>query len=67
MHSVNLNLSPSGWRKHFTWPVFQDVEGYLKLGRQSRMTYSIAAIFIFARFMKDILGVTSFFVEKTLQ
>ena len=40
---------------------------YPKLGGQSRITYAVAIIFIFARFLKDILGVTTFFVEKTLQ
>ena len=35
---------------------------YPKLGGQSRITYAVAITFL-----KDILGVTIFFVEKTLQ
>ena len=31
-----------------------------KLGGQSRITYAVATIFIFPRFVKDILGVTIF-------
>ena len=33
---------------------------YPKLGGQSRITYVVTTIFIFARFVKDILGVTIF-------
>ena len=33
---------------------------YPKLGGQSRITWAVAAIFTFARFMKDVLGVTIF-------
>ena len=33
---------------------------YPKLGGQSRITYAVATIFIFPRFVKDILGVTIF-------
>ena len=33
---------------------------YPKLGGQSRITYAVATILIFARFVKDILGVTIF-------
>ena len=47
------------------------LESYPKLGGQLRITYAVAAItyavaaiFIFARFTKDILGVTCFSVEK---
>ena len=40
---------------------------YPKLGGQSRITYAVATIFIFARFVKYIPGVTNFFVEKALQ
>ena len=37
-----------------------------KLGGQSRITYAVATIFTFERFMKDILGVTIFCVEKNI-
>ena len=40
------------------------LERYPKLGGQSKIIYAVATIFIFARFMKDILGVTNFFVER---
>ena len=40
---------------------------YPKFGGKSRITYAVATIFIFARFLKDILGVSIFFLEKTLQ
>ena len=43
------------------------LERYPKLHGELRITYAIVTIFIFARFVKDILGVTNFFVEKTLQ
>ena len=43
------------------------LEKYPKLGGQSRTTFSVATIFIFSRFVKDIPGVTNFFVEKRLQ
>ena len=43
------------------------LERYPKLGRQSRITYTVATTFTFARFVKDILGVTNFSVEKSLQ
>ena len=33
---------------------------YPKLGEQSRITYAVATIFIFARLVKDILGVIIF-------
>ena len=33
---------------------------YPKLGGQSRITYAVATTFIFARFVKDIHGVTIF-------
>ena len=42
------------------------LERYPKLGGQSRITYAVATIFIFARFVKDILGVSIFFVEKNI-
>ena len=32
------------------------LERYPKLGGQSRITYAVATIFIFERFLKDILG-----------
>ena len=35
------------------------LERYPKLGGQSRITYAVATTFIFARFVKDILGVTN--------
>ena len=38
-----------------------------KLGEQSRIIYAVATIFIFERFMGDILGVVIFCLEKTLQ
>ena len=34
---------------------------YPKLGGQSRITYAVATTFIFARFVKDILGVTNLY------
>ena len=40
---------------------------YPKLVGQSRITYAVATIFIFARFVKYIPGVTNFFVEIALQ
>ena len=43
------------------------LERYHKLGGQSGITYAVATIFIFAISVKDILGVSSFFVEKALQ
>ena len=36
------------------------LERYPKLGGQSRITYTVATIFILTRFVKDILGVTNF-------
>ena len=36
------------------------LERYPKLGGQSRITYAVATTFIFARFVKDIHGVTIF-------
>ena len=42
------------------------LERYPKLGGQSRTTYVVAIIIIFPRFLKDILGVTNFFVEKNI-
>ena len=36
-------------------------------GGQSRIAYAVPTIFIFGRFVKDILAVTIFFVKKTLQ
>ena len=33
---------------------------YPKLGGQSRITYEVATIFIVARFVKNVLGVTIF-------
>ena len=55
------------WKKRFVWPVSQGIERCPKLGGQSRITYAVAAIFISERLMKDILGVTIFYVEKILQ
>ena len=43
------------------------LERYFKLGGESKIIYAVVTIFMFARFVKDILGVTNFFVEKTLQ
>ena len=43
------------------------LERYPKLGGQSRIAYAVPTIFIFRRFVKDILAVTIFFVKKTLQ
>ena len=43
------------------------LERYPKLGGQSRVIYEVATIFIFAGFVKAILRVTIFFVEKILQ
>ena len=37
------------------------LERYPKLGGQSRITYAVATTFIFARFVKDILGVTNLY------
>ena len=37
---------------------------YPKLGGQSRITHAVAIIFIFPRFVKDILGVTIFCREN---
>ena len=43
------------------------LERYFKLGGESKIIYAVVTIFMFARFVKDILGVTKVFVEKTLQ
>ena len=43
------------------------LERYFKLGGESKIIYAVVTIFMFARFVKDILSVTNFFVEKTLQ
>ena len=43
------------------------LERYHKLGGQSGITYTVATIFVFAKSVKDIPGVSSFFVEKALQ
>ena len=40
------------------------LERYFKLGGESKIIYAVVTIFMFARFVKDILGVTNFFVEK---
>ena len=40
------------------------LERYPKLDGQSRITNAVVAIFIFVRFMEEILLLTNFFVEK---
>ena len=42
------------------------LERYLKLGGKSRISYVVATMFIFARFVKDILGVTILFCRKNI-
>ena len=43
------------------------LERYSKLGAETKIIYAVVTIFMFARFLNYILGVTNFFVEKTLQ
>ena len=42
------------------------LERYHKLGGQSGITYTVATIFVFAKSVKDIPGVSSFFCRKSI-